>query len=111
MCWRPGHDPGARSPAPAGARAQSDISAWPESPVEGPEPLEMPILRWKVARTLGLGRQVGGRELAGFAVEPRDVDALALAIGKPQKGRRVGAPVDEVLLAGGRAALCQKRGR
>ena len=51
----------------------------------------------KVARALGLGRQFGGRELTGLAVEPRDVDALALAVAEPRKGRRVGAPVDEVV--------------
>src|SRR5437016_934314 len=62
----------------------------------------------KVARTLGLGCQFGGRELAGLAVEPRHVNAFAFAVAKPRKGGGVSAPVGEVLFTGGRDARCQK---
>src|SRR5262245_63755935 len=62
----------------------------------------------EVARTPGLGRQFGDGELTCLAVEPRDIDTLALAVGEPRKGRRIGAPVGEELFFGCRNALCQK---
>src|SRR5581483_4928003 len=60
---------------------------------------------------LGLGRQLRGRELTGLAMEPRDVDTLALAVGEARKRCRVRAPVDEVLFTGGADAPGQNRRR
>src|SRR5690348_5610644 len=63
----------------------------------------------KIARTLGFRRQFGCSDFTHRAVESRDIDALALTVGKSRKRRRVGAPVDEVLFPSGGDAPGQKR--